>query len=137
MTIPSLLTPTFWFTTTPPPFSFWADRILAVLTIALTVLGVIALVYLVRSKMEKRVRRIFQDVSWNMIWLGLAGLLLYGFMYERIPVLSMRAIWLLWLGWIVWVVYSTWKKLKIDLPADNQRYAERDRLSKWLPKKNS
>lgn len=135
MTLPSLVTPSFWFSTVPMPFSFWTDRVLIVLSLAFSLVGIIGLVYLMRASIEKRVRRVYQSTAWQLIWIGLVGLLLWSFTYERVPVLSMRFAWIVWLGWIAWVVWSTWRRLRIELPAESERYAERDRLAKWLPKK--
>ena len=117
------------------PFSFWTDRVLIVLSLAFSLVGIIGLVYLMRASIEKRVRRVYQSTAWQLIWIGLVGLLLWSFTYERVPVLSMRFAWIVWLGWIAWVVWSTWRRLRIELPAESERYAERDRLAKWLPKK--
>lgn len=135
MTIPPVFTPTFWFSTNPLPFSLWADRLILVVTAALTILAIVGLVFVVRGGWEKRERRVLQDASWNVLWIGLVGMLLYAFSYERIPVLSMRAFWLLWIVWLAWVVWSSWKKMMVELPRDSQRQAERERLAKWLPKK--
>lgn len=135
MTLPPVFTFDFWFSTNPLPFSLWAERIILVLTVALTVLAIIGLVFAVRGGWGKRERRVLQDSSWNLLWIGLVGLLLYGFSYERIPVLSMRAFWVAWLAWLVWAVWSSWKKMMVDLPLEQQRNDERERLAKWMPKK--
>ncbi len=119
------------------PFSLWVDRLLVVVSIALAVVGIVGLVYVVRANMDKRVRRVYQSMSWQLVWMGLVGLLLWAFTYERVPVLSMRFAWILWFVWIAWAVWSTWRRLKVELPIESQRYAERDRLAKWLPKKKS
>lgn len=113
------------------------SRGILVLVLAMTIVGLIGLVYTVRSGMDKQLRRVVKRVAWVMVWAGLAGLMLFVFSYERIPTLSMRALWIVWLAWLVWEGFRTWKQVTIELPEKSAQQKERDRLAKWLPKKRS
>ncbi|MCC7357750.1 hypothetical protein IT408_04595 [Candidatus Uhrbacteria bacterium] len=137
MILPPLVTPAYWFSTTPIPFTPLVDRILIILSIALAMVGVAGIIYVIRASIEKRERRVYQAASWQLVWIGLVGLLLWTFTYERVPVLSIRIAWVFWIVWIAWMIWKTWHRLTIEIPEESERFAERDRLKRWLPKKKS
>ncbi len=134
MTLPSILTLSFWFSPTPPPLLPFFDRFLLVVPLVMAVLGAAILVYSLRADLEKMLRRAIGDVGIAGLWLGLTGLLLYSFSYERVPYLGMRVLWVLWFGWVLYEKWKIWKRFSKEIPAMKAARAERERIAKWLPK---
>jgi hypothetical protein len=134
MTLPPILTLSFWFNPTPPPLLVWSEWILLVILVACVVAGIAVAVVRARSGFEKLVRRGLGRVASLLITVGLAGLLLFAFAYERIPYLGMR-LW--WIGWAVLVGIWAWgivRYFQVDIPAIRKQRAEREQFEKWLPK---
>lgn len=98
-------------------------------------LGVAFLVWRRKAKRDKLDRRISNSIASLLITMGLVGLLMRGFDYERVYLLSMRFFYVIWLlaagvwGWTIYI-YAT-----KTVPAIRAKQAEREQHEKWLPKK--
>ncbi len=135
MTLPPLLTIQYWFTLSPKPFLPWVEWILLIGFSILIVLGIAAHVVRAKSSWDKLRRRIWGKAGSALITLGLCGLLLYGFYYENISFLDLRAFYLLWLaGSAVWA-WDIYRYAKVTVPAIYKKQQERAGYEKWLPKK--
>ena len=132
--IKPLLSLSYWFGTGIVPFLPMVSRGILILMTGLILAGIAIKLYLTFQKgMEKHVRRVLRRVALLCATMGISGLLLYGFYYEGIPVLSMRFWYLVWLGIIVWWKYDIWieyRKTVVSRFADQ----ERAKFEKWLPK---
>ena len=130
-----LLTLGYWFSLNPTPFAPWAERALLVIFSVFLVAGIAVVIIKRRGKYEKPTRHAFDRVASLLSWMGLVGLLLWACAYERIPMLSMRALYVAWLAWVlVWawfIVRYVWK----EIPALEVRNRERMEREKWLPKR--
>jgi len=130
----NLLSFNYWFLAQPAMFVSWAGTVLLVVFTALAVVGLVAKIYGVRAGLDKFVRRAVQRAGTCLLSMGLVGLLHYFFVFERVPVLSMR-IWLLvWLVAILLWAWSILRYVRVEIPKANAMKAERERLNKWLPK---
>jgi hypothetical protein len=88
-----------------------------------------------RVKDDKLARRVWDKIGTLLISTGLVGLLLYTLGYEQIPYLGMRVFVLGWLVWIgVWA-WKVWRFAYVEVPEMRRERAEREKLTKWLPKK--
>src|SRR5687768_3383701 len=97
----------YWFGGGVLPFIPAVGRGLLILMTALVLAGIAITVYLKLQKgMDKAIRRVWKRVATLTATMGVVGLLLYGFYYEGIPVLSMRFWYLIWLGIIIWWTYD-------------------------------
>ncbi|MBP9869053.1 hypothetical protein KBC59_00635 [Patescibacteria group bacterium] len=134
MTLPPPLTLPFWFNPAPPPFLPLVDRLLLVLFVGFVVIGVLAHLARLRGGLEKMTRRAISRAGTLLITMGLFGLLLWAFLYERVSYLSMRFWYLVWLGILIWWVYSIYKFVFIEIPQKQDQQKERDAINKWLPK---
>lgn len=110
------------------------ERVLLVLFIALFFAGILVRLLTLRQGWEKLVKRAVQRASSMLMVMGLLGLMLYFFYYERIYLLSMRFGYLLWLALFGYYVYRLVKYVRVEIPAIEKRRAEREEISKWLPK---
>ena len=125
----------FWFNLEALPFMPWLDRALPIVMALGLALGIAAMGYAAKAKgLEKDFRHLVRSLGALGFWAGLTGLILYFFVWERIPVLSMRVFWLVWLGgfgWWKWKIYQAYFKVR---PAEIAKQKEREAYEKWLPK---
>lgn len=124
----------YWFSLTPFPFMTWSSRILLAGFGILLVAGIILGIIESRSKAIKPVKRAYGRAASHLGWTGFVGLLLWVFDYERIPLLTMRAFYVLWFAWFVWGAWSIGRYVWKDIPAFAARDRERMEREKWLPK---
>ncbi|MDF1497021.1 MAG: hypothetical protein P1P90_03090 [Patescibacteria group bacterium] len=130
----NLLTLNFWFSQYPPALTPWATRILLVVFVAIFLVGVIAKIYSIKTKLEKWNRRAIDKSASLLLSMGAFGLLLFVFAYEQIPVLSMRAGYILWLLITAVWIYFLYKFIAVEIPKQRKLKQEREHEDKWLPK---
>jgi len=135
MTLPPPLTLTFWFQPLPPPFLPMFEVAILVVFAALVIAGIIVAVIRLRPKTDKLAKELLRRIATVLVVIGLSGLLLYSFTYERISYFSMRVWWAVLFGvfvaWLVPIVRFATK----DIPTARKEVAEREKFEKWLPKK--
>ncbi|MDD5726009.1 MAG: hypothetical protein PHC53_01170 [Patescibacteria group bacterium] len=130
----NLLTFDFWFQMQPSMFLPWIGTTLLVIFIALAIMGLVAKLYGIKANLDKFNRRAVERVGTLLLTMGLLGLLFYLFVFESVPILSMR-VWLivLLLSGLAWA-WSILRYIRVEIPRINQLKAEREKLNKWLPK---
>jgi hypothetical protein len=125
----------FWFNLTAIPFMPWLDKALPIVMLAALVIGIAMLAYGAKARgLDKDRRQLISSLGAVGFWAGISGLLLYFFVWESIPVLSMRVFWIVWLvgfGYWKWTIYRRYFRL---LPAEKAKQKEREAYEKWLPK---
>lgn len=134
MNIPPLLRLAYWFDLNPAPFMPWVERFLPIAFILLLFVGILLRMVAWRRDFEKLTRRALRKAASMLMVLGVVGLLLFVFAYERVYVLSMRFGYLIWFGLLAWYVWRLMKYVRVEIPAIERRQAEREKLNKWLPK---
>lgn len=97
--------------------------------------GIGAYVMRSRVKDDKLARRVWNKIGTLLVSTGLVGLLLYAFGYEQIPYLGMRFFVLVWLVWIGIWAWQVWRFAYVEVPEMRRERAEREKFTKWLPKK--
>ena len=128
-----LLTLAYWFQLQPPVFVPWAGRFMVIAFTAMAAVGILAKVVGVKKSQDKFMRRAIERAGSLLLIMGLLGLLMYFFSYERVPLFSMRAFYLLWLiGLAAWA-WQLYRYLKVEIPAKRAMQAEREKINKWLP----
>lgn len=135
MTLPPLLTLSFWFDPNPPPFIPVVNTGLLILLFVCIAFAVAAYIYRRKSGFDKLTRQAIGRLARLALIFGLVGLLLYAFAYERVSYLSMRFWWIpliLWAGWEKWRLYRFFFK---KIPEIRKALAEREAFEKWLPKR--
>ena len=135
MTLPPPLRPSYWIDLNPPPFLPVVEKILLSLFVILCVAGIVGYILNWRLEWKKMVKRALAQVSSRLLILGIVGLFLYSFSYERIPVLSLRAGFLCWLALAGWYAWRTYRYVALDMPALEERQRLQQEKNKWLPKK--
>ena len=112
----------------------WVDRALLVVFSLLLVGGIVVYLVSLRQDWEKMMRKMLRRAAEALVVCGGFGLLLYGLTYERIPYLGARVGYIVWLAVFAWYAWKLWKFVKVEIPALEQRQAEREQFNKWLPK---
>lgn len=110
------------------------ERGLLVVFTAFVAGGILARLFTLRQGWDKLTKRAVQRASNILVGMGLLGLMLYFFTYERIYVLSLRFGYLLWLVLFIWNAYRLYRYVRVEIPTMERRRAERDQINKWLPK---
>lgn len=131
----NLLSLSYWFSINPPPFLPAVERGLLVAFAVWMLGGVAASLFLMKQGIEKPTRRMFEKAAALLTWSGLTGLVLWAFAYERIPVLSMRVLFLLVVIWIAIGGYDLIRYVMVEIPATRKVEAEREQQMRWLPRK--
>ncbi len=130
----NLLTFDFWFQMQPSMFLPWVSATLLVVFIALAIMGLVAKVYGMKANLDKFVRRAVERAGTLLLTMGLVGLLYYLFVFESVPILSMRVWLIVWLlSGLAWA-WSILHYVRVEIPRINQLKSEREKLNKWLPK---
>jgi fatty acid desaturase len=124
----------FWFNLTAVPFLPWIDKALLILLTGLLLAGAALHVYIKKTSIPKDMRPVYVGATAWLVWAAVVGFLLYGFTWQRIPVLSMRLFWLFWLGGFGYWKYALWHAYKVEIPAARASAKEREAYEKWLPK---
>lgn len=83
--------------------------------------------------MDKWTRRAIDKAGNCLLSMGLLGLLLYFFDYEKIPILSMRIFYIAWLIILIIWAYFIYKFITVEIPAKLAQKQEREQVDKWLP----
>lgn len=115
-------------------FLAWVGTFLLVFFTVLAVVGLIAKIYGLKASLDKYMRRAVERAGTLLLTMGLFGLLLYFFVYESVPILSMR-FWLMF--WLILTAIWVWRivhYVRVEVPKIHQLKAEREHLNKWLPK---
>jgi amino acid transporter len=135
--IQPLLKLSYWFDKRPPGFEPFFQQSLFFFFGALVVLALVITVVVKKKKKESPwIAKGFQKISSWCLSMGIAGLIIFFFTYERIPLLSMRFWYIVWLvGAVVWLVFIVRFFMK-KIPEEKARIAEQKNKEKYLPGKN-
>ena len=132
-----LVSPAFWFDRDPAPLIPANARLLFAAFALLFVLGVIVRVVGTRRKEDRFVTETFRRIGRLCVTMGLVGLVLYFFTYQEIPLLGMRAWFLVWgIALLVWV-WTIVRYATNVVPAERQRLTGRTERDKYLPRPKS
>lgn len=124
----------FWFSYQAIPFSPWIFKTLGLFSAALVVAGIIAFGYhKATHTLTKEMHQALRRASGLGVVMGIVGLLLIAFVWEGIPFLSMRAMWVLWLAGAIWWGYWIYD---MYLKSTKRLHKTQEQLNyeKYLPK---
>jgi len=128
-----LLRPSFWFDVTPVPLLSSSAWLVWTLMGAIFFLGIVSRSGLLVVPKKSDLWRVTQRVSQYFLSVGVVGVLLYWFSFERFPFFSMRFLYLAWLVWtLAWGALLVWFVVK-TLPARRREQTERTQFEKYLP----
>ncbi len=112
------------------------ERSLLVLFCVFLLAGIIVRLLVWRAGWDKLMKKALRRAASALTVLGVVGLLLYVFSYERIYVLSMRFGYAIWFALFAWYVWRLLLLVRVEIPAVERSHREREEKNKWLPKSN-
>ena len=130
----NLFTLSYWFALQPQFFTPIMSRAILVLFVAMTVVGILGFVFIMKRKIDKYNRRAIERASTLLFTMGLFGLLLYFFAFEHVPILSMRIWYIVWLSSALFWAWLVYRYISVEVPAKRALKQEREKMNKWLPK---
>jgi len=129
-----LITLSYWFTVTPPPFLAPVFLVLGIALAVLLIAGIVIKWFAYKKRGNPPLHRVFSRLGRVCLTISLLGLLLYFFSYEQTMLVSARFWWLLlFAAAIVWTVFIILDILK-RYPVEKQALAEKQAREKYLPK---
>ena len=87
------------------------------------------------QKEDRYLRDVFMRVAVLLITMGLIGVVLFFFSYERIPLFGSRAWYLVWFIATVWWAVWIHRYVKREIPRQKKRAQEVRERNKYLPAK--
>lgn len=128
-----LFTLDFWFDAYPAPLSVFWERLLFAFFGGLLIIGALARIVMNHKKIEKHAADIVARVAGMFVNMGIFGVVLFFFAYQRIPTLGSRFWFLLWgIGLIVWIVYIVRYSIR-EVPKRRTLETECQKIKKYLP----
>ncbi len=137
MTVPPLLTLSYWFATRPAPFAPVVSSVLLVVFAVILIGGITASIVPLKAGLSKTMKRACYRCAALLVSTGLGGLLLWVFAYQELPILSMRFFYIAWFLWIAFGLYGIYRYLWIEVPVQERMAKERQEREKWLPKRKA
>lgn len=137
MTVPPLLTLSYWFAARPAPFASAVSSVLLVVFAVILIGGIAASVVPLKAGLSKTMKRACYRCGALFISTGIAGLLLWVFASQELPILSMRFLYIVWFVWIALGLYGIYRYLWIEIPVQERMAKERQEREKWLPKRKA
>ncbi len=132
---PNLFQPSFWFDLTPAPLLASSETFLFGFFGFMILFGVIIRLVASRRSDEPLVIKGFQQVGYVLLVMGIVGLFLFFFSYERIQFMSARFWYLLWAaGTIAWLVHIV-RYFTHIVPSKLEAKKIKIEQSKYFPKK--
>jgi len=136
MDVRPLFTIDYWFNTRPtalePFFQEFFFYFFITLIVGALVIGIIAKR---KKKADPWIAQGFQRISSWCLTMGVAGLVIFFFTYERLPFLSMRFWYLLWfiaaIAWLIQIVHFFKTRVKVE----KMKITEKENIEKYLPNK--
>lgn len=110
----ALFQPSFWFTTNPPMLVGWIGTAVFVFFLLCFVFGMVSRILLDRTE-DRYVKLAGRHITRAFTTMGILGLILFFFSFERIPFLGARLWYPLWLIasvlWGLWIVRFVKKRI--------------------------
>lgn len=137
MTVPPLLTLSYWFATRPAPFHPLVEQGLLAFFSVILIAGIVAGILPLKAGLSKKTKRMCYRFASLFISTGIAGVLLWVFSSQEISILSMRFLFIAWFIWLAIGLYGIYRYLWIEVPERERLAKEREEREKWLPKRKA
>lgn len=128
----ALLQPSFWFTTNPPTLAGWIGTAVFVFFFVCFIFGVVSRILLDRTE-DRYVKLAGRHITRASTTMGVLGLLLFFFSFERIPFLGARFWYPLWI--ITAVLWGLWifGFVKKDVSALREKEKAQQMNNRYFP----
>lgn len=131
-----LVKPSFWFNLQPDALSASSEQILFIFFAAFVILGAITRILARhRRKDDKHLVAIYKKVGQLLLTMGIFGLLIFFFAFERLYFIGARFWFLLWgIGLVVWIVQIV-RYAKVTVPAKREAQQKGKEQERYMPRK--
>ena len=137
MDIFTIIQPSYWLTIDPPQVNGFLGNLVFGAFILCFVIGIVSRIVASNRSQDRYIEQLGQRVGTLFVTMGLLGILLFFFSFERVQLFGARFWYPVWLvGVLVWVYYIL-RFAKRDIPAMRQRDLNRKSVSKYLPQRKS
>lgn len=127
--------PSYWFTLHPAEVGGLSGNIIFGIFVLLFVLGIIARIVASNKTKDRYVQNFGMRTGSMLITMGIIGIVLYFFSYERVYLLGARFWYVLWLiGLIVWAVFL-FRFASKTVPEMRKRDSVRAQYRKYFPRR--
>ena len=131
--IQTFLQPSFWFSLQPAEVGGWIGTSIFVIFLLMGIAGVVARIVAAQKLDDRYMRMMGNRFGTLLITMGMLGVVLYFFSFERIRLFGSRFWYLLWLiGLIVWIVLLV-RYMKKNIPAMKEQAEARFEKRKYFP----
>lgn len=130
----SLLLLKFWFSLNPLPMQSFFSRILLLVFLFFTIVGLLSKFISTRKNLILARQKIADKLSRPFLSTGLIGLLLLFFESERVIFLRSRFFFLLLTAWFIYSLVRAAQYIIKKLPQEEAERAKRAKLEKYLPR---
>lgn len=131
-----LIKPSFWFELQPDALTPSSEQMLFIFFGALVILGAITRILARhRRKDDKHLVAMYKKVGQMLLTMGILGLTIFFFAFERLYFIGARFWFLLWgIGLIVWIVQIV-RFAKVTVPAKRQAQLKGREQERYMPRK--
>ncbi|MBT5807885.1 hypothetical protein HOI18_01270 [Candidatus Uhrbacteria bacterium] len=129
----SFFSPSYWLTLSPPQVNGTIGHLVFGFFVLCFVVGIVSRIVASNRTEDKYIEKIGQRIGTLFVTMGLLGVLLFFFSFERVSLFGARfwyPVWLIATG--VWAFYIV-RFIRRDVPAMRLRDMERKAISKYLP----
>ena len=127
--------PSYWFTFNPALVDGIIGNCVFGFFVLLFVLGIVTRIVASQRALDRYLQKVVTQSVTLLITMGLLGVALYFFSFERIRFFGARFWYLLWLVGLVFWVYRIVRHVKDEIPAARQRAHEQKEKQKYFPSK--
>jgi hypothetical protein len=129
----SFFSPSYWFTLSPPQVNGTLGHLVFGFFVLCFVAGIVSRIVASNRIEDQYIEQIGGRIGTLLITMGLLGVLLFFFSFERVTLFGARFWYLIWiLTTALWVFFIV-RFIKRDIPSMRQRDIERKAISKYLP----
>ncbi len=123
----------YWFTMQPANVGGIQGKILFGVFLAVFIFGIVAKIVTTYKTEDKYVKLMGERISSLLVSMGLVGVLLYFFSFERIWMFGARFWYVIWVAiFLIWLYYIV-RYIKKDIPSMRMLRITRERKWRYFP----
>jgi hypothetical protein len=130
--IEQLIKPSYWFTFQPPSVGGVSGNVIFAFFLLLFVVGIVGRVVAVRKTDDRFLQQAVTKIASMLSIMGILGVLLYFFSFERIQFLGARFWYLVWMGGLILWIVILLRDIK-SIPGKRALALERQKRTKYFP----
>ncbi len=126
--------PSYWFTIEPAAVGGITGNIIFAFFVLVFVLGIVARAKALQKE-DRYLKAAGMRIAVLLITMGLIGVALFFFSFERIQLFGSRFWYLIWLIATIWWAVYIFRYIKREIPEQKKRARARKERNKYMPQK--